>query len=232
MFRRTVPRRGIEVATLLVGLALLFGAAPGLAQFRPVPGREYREFVNPVNPVRGEAVVGLSVPPTESALQSAVVHVYMPHQFAGEIRLETASADGRFRGEGVFSGATKGKEWVPLALVEGNAKGSTQRPTNPAQLAVAARGPGGALYVVQWGDPAPAGSSERLRLYVNSRRADMFVRAGAKVVRCAPLGVPQPVRFDTVCDLLMADVPEGGQIVLIRRDQFDEQSQPVKLSLN
>ena len=233
MFRLVALRRGgIEVRTLLCGLALFVSAAPGLAQFRAVPGREYREFINPVNPVRGEAVVGLSVPPAESALQAAVVHVYIPQPFSGEIRLETATADGRFRGEGVFSGSTKGKEWVPLTLREGNVKGPTQRPTNPDQLSVAARGPGGALYVVQWGDPAPAGRGERLRLYVNSRRADMFVRAGSKVVRCAPLAVPQPVRFDTVCDLLMADVPESGQIVLIRRDQFDEQTQPVKLSLN
>ena len=51
----------------------------------------------------------------------------------------------------------------------------------------------------------------------------MFVRAGARVVRCAPMGIPQPVRFDTYCDLALTDVPSHGQVTLIRRDQFDEQ---------
>jgi hypothetical protein len=212
-------------------LALLFLALPAAAQFQPAPGREYREFDNPVNPVRGEAVVGLAVAPTETAQQASVVQVFVPHPFSGEIHVETATANGRFRGEGVYSGSTKGKEWVSLRLTRSsplNDKASL-RPVSPTSLAIAARGPGGTLYLARWGEAPPSGSSELLRLYVNSRRADMFVRAGARVVRCAPMGIPQPVRFDTYCDLAMADVPKDGQVLLIRRDQFDEQTQAFKV---
>ena len=211
-------------------LALLFLALPAAAQFLPAPGREYREFDNPVNPVRGEAVVGLAVAPTETAQQADVVQVFVPHPLSGEIHVETATANGRFRGEGVYSGSTKGKEWVSLKLKPSvlNDKASP-RPVSPTSLAIAARGPRGTLYLARWGEAPLAGASERLRLYVNSRRADMFVRAGVRVVRCEPMGIPQPVRFDAYCDLAMGDVPRDGNVLLIRRDQFDEQTQAFKV---
>ncbi len=228
MYVSSLPWRRSAAGVFLCALALLSTALPAAAQFQPVSGREYREFYNPVNPVRGEAVVGLAVAPTEMAQQSGVVQVYLPQPWSGEIHIETATADGRFRGEGVYAGSTKGKEWVSLVLAgpsPPSGKPPPSRPVSPTALAIAARDPGGALYLVRWGDAPLVGAPERLRLYVNSRRADIFVRTGARVVRCAPIGIPQPVRFDTYCDLAITDLQGDGQVGLIRRDQFDEQTQ-------
>lgn len=217
--RGRISRCGV-MALLQLGLAL-----PAAAQFTPVQGREYREFYNPINPVRGEAVVGLSIVPTESVLRGKVVEVWLPDQFAGELHIETTTADGRFRGEGAFSGSSTGGRWVPLMLTPNapGAKAPAVRPGDPGTLSLAVRGPGQTFYVARWGGPDAAAS--RLRLYVNSRRADMFVRAGVTVVRCVSLNIPQPLRFDVYCDVAVGDVPADGRLMLIRRDQFDEQTQ-------
>jgi hypothetical protein len=202
---------------------------PAAAQFRPLEGREYREFLNPVNPVRGEALVGLAVLPSADAPRGQTVEVWLPDKFSGELQVETLTADGRFRGEGVYTGSSGGGQWVPLTLIAKD-KASSARPGDPATLALAVRGPGATLFVARWGS-APVGPATRIRLYVNSRRADMFLRAGEKVVRCASLNIPQPLRFDAYCDLAAGDVPANGQIGLIRRDQFDEQTQTVTVNV-
>lgn len=223
-----------EALGLLCAMLMLGCALPATAQFRPVPGREYREYHNPANPVRGEAVIGLAIAPTESEQRSAVVQVLLPPAYNGEVRVETATADGRFRGEGVFSGATKDKEWVSLPLSPssgGDTKAAIARPTNPLSLAISARGVDGTIFVTRWGDAPLSASTSSLRIYVNSRRAEMFLRAGSRVIRCLAVGVPQPVRFDSYCDVLMTDIPRDGQMLLIRRDQFDEQTQALKVQL-
>jgi len=109
-------------------------------------------------------------------------------------------------------------------------KGAPQRPANPLALAIVARGANGAIFLARWGDSAPSAGGESVRLYVNSRRAEMFVRSGAKLVRCKPVGVSQSVRFDSFCDIDINDIPKDGQLTLIRRDQFDEQTQQFKLN--
>jgi len=43
------------------------------------------------------------------------------------------------------------------------------------------------------------------------------------------MGIPQPVRFDTYCDLAMADVPKDGQLPADAANQFDEQTQVFKV---
>jgi hypothetical protein len=60
----------------------------------------------------------------------------------------------------------------------------------------------------------------------------MFLRAGARVVPCAPLNIPQPLRFDAYCDVAVRDVPPDGRLVLIRRDQGDEQTQTITVQLS
>ena len=94
--RHRVRAVGVSVAAL-VQLALPRAAA---AQFSPVAGREYREFFNATVPVRGEAVVGLAVVPAAGAERAKVVEVWLPYRLSGELRVETLTADGRFRGEG------------------------------------------------------------------------------------------------------------------------------------
>jgi len=226
--------RCVIAPRVLCAIALAISALPVFAQFRAVPGREYREYFNPVNPVRGEAVIGLAIAPTEAQQRAVAVQVLLPASFSGEIHLETASADGKFRGEGVFAGTTKDKEWVSLPLTATappDGKPPLARPASPLLLAVAARGSGGSMFIVRWGDASPAAPPDLVRLYLNSRRADMFVRAGAKIVRCAPIGVSQPVRFDSFCDVSLSDIPANGQLSIIRRDQFDEQTQTLKVQV-
>ena len=151
---------------LVIGLVLLATAGFAAAQFLPVPGREYREYHNPVNPVRGEAVVGLSIKPTEADQGKAIVNVLLPAAYSGELRIETASADGRFRGEGVFVGSVKsGKdsEWVELPLPvqsAGAASAPALRPVSPSSLAIAARGDGGRTFLARWGAAALAPATD------------------------------------------------------------------------
>jgi hypothetical protein len=177
---------------------------------------------NPVNPVRGEAVVGVAVDPDAAGVKSEMVEVWLPDRFQGQLQVETLTADGRFRGEGAFEGEAEGGRWVTLPL-----SSPAARPGDPFTLAVAIRGPGDVLFAARWGSAPPKKAVETIRLYVNSRRADMFVRAGKSFVRCSPVKIPQPVRFDAVCNVRVADMPADGVLTLIRRDQFDEQEQTI-----
>jgi hypothetical protein len=220
-------RRCRNIARLFAcAVGALCSGASLAAEFTPVDGHEYREFHKPVNPVRGEAVVGLALAPSLDDQRANVVQVYLPEAFAGQLRLETTSADGSFRGEGLFDGKSDGAEWATLALAPGSAGEDEQRPANPETLSIAVRDTKGGLYVARWGEaPAPSGK-ETLRIYVNSRRAEMFLRVGERVDRCRSLDIPQPERFDAYCDALLSELPADGQLTLIRRDQFQEQSQP------
>lgn len=220
--RRSRVRWPGVAAPWLLALGL---ASPAVAQFAPVQGREYKEFFNPVNPVRGEAVVGFAVLPTSEGVRSREIEVWLPGPFKGDLTVETLSADGRFRGEGVYRGASTGG-WVRLALVGS----SPSRPSDPATLALVVHGPESAVFIARW-VTTPARPSERLRLYVNGRRADMFVKAGSSVAPCTPLKIPQPLRFDAYCDIDRRSVPPDGVLILIRRDQFDEQEQNFRVNI-
>lgn len=224
-------RRAFTVTAVVLLVALAAGVRPAAAQFSAVKGREYREFFNQVNPVRGEAVLGIAIIPADDAPRSQTVQVWLPDRFSGELQVETLTADGRFRGEGVYAGSSDGGRWVPLPLASGQRGGNAApRPGDPATLALSVRGPDASLFVARW-NPTPPAATARVRLYVNSRRADMFVRAGATVARCARLDIPQPLRFDTYCDLDLTDLPADGRLTLIRRDQFDEESQPLTVNV-
>ena len=229
---RSRPHRVLRIS--LVALGVCTGILPADAQFRAVPGSEYREFHNPVNPVRGEAVVGIALAPSEAAQADPTVRVFVAQPFSGEIRVETATADGRFRGEGTYAGSSKGNEWVTLELKpSGKSEGSPtlRRPVGATLLALSARGsPTGELFVSRWGSDDPSGTENSVRLYVNSRRADMFIRAGSTVTPCAKNNVPQPVRFDTYCDVALRDIPKDGNLTLIRREMMSEQSQKIKIA--
>jgi hypothetical protein len=197
------------------------------AEFQAVDGHEYRELHKPVNPVRGEAVVGLALAPTKDDQRANVVQVFLPEPFAGQLRLETISADGSFRGEGLFDGKSQGAEWATLPLAApGAASEDKERPADPETLSIAVRDSKGSLYVARWGAASAPGGSDTLRIYVNSRRAEMFLRVGSRVERCRGLDIPQPERFDAYCDALLSELPADGKLTLVRRDQFEEQSQP------
>ena len=196
------------VAGFLTGLAL---ATSANADFRPVPGREYHEVLNATNRVRGEAVVALVLAPTVEAQQADTIRVRLPASYSGELRVEVLSADGRFRGEGSFTGSRGDDRWVGLRLGRGGAK------EPPADVRP------GAFVTIEIGS---------LRIYVNSGRADIFIVPGAtKAVHCRSLNIAQALRYDTYCDVPLADIPPDGKFKLIRRDQFEEQTQTFSVYL-
>lgn len=215
----------------LLALTLL-SANDVWAQFAAVKGREYREFNNPTNPVRGEAVVGIAYVPDDRAtnnraIRDREIEIWMPGPFNGELSVETATADGRFHGEGAYTGKTPGNTWVKVTLTS---SADQPLPGDSTSLALSVRGATRngrpELFVARWLGH-PAGSGGILRLYVNSRRADMFVAGG----KCFPVTVSQPLRFDTFCDLPVGSLPKNqGEIVLTRRDQGDELHQKIVVS--
>src|SRR5262245_34867421 len=109
-------RRSRSITCLCACAVWTLCGASVAAEFQAVDGHEYREFHKPVNPVRGEAVVGVALAPSRDDQRANVVQVFLPEAFTGQLRLETISADGSFRGEGLFDGKTNGAEWATLAL--------------------------------------------------------------------------------------------------------------------
>jgi hypothetical protein len=198
--------------------------------FEPDAAQPYREFFDPDNPVKGEALLGLSIVPASSAVQlSDKVSVWFGQHYEGSLSVETLAADGRFRGVGAFTGSTDQVGWnaVPLQPPEGNGRA---RPADPAALAVAVRG--GApneFRITSWGDPPVSDDGLQLRFYVNSRRGDMSVRAASVVVPCKPVELQRPLRFDAYCDLALSDLPPSNSVDLIRRDGFHIESQSIRI---
>src|SRR3989441_3083053 len=230
---RRIDRR--VVPWFLTCFALAWTAS-AYAQFRPVPGREYHEMFNATNQVRGEAVVALVLAPSLEAQRANTIQVLLPASYNGELRVETLSADGRFRGEGSFSGSRSLNRWVALQLGQADPKephANLRRPVNTETLALAVRGVDGTLYVARWGGGVPSSDrSEKLRIYVNSGRAEIFIVPGkATAVHCRPLNIPQPLRYDSYCDVPLADAPADGNFKLIRRDHFEEQTQTFSVYL-
>lgn len=222
-------------AGFLIGLAL--ATTSPYADFRPVPGREYHEVLNATNRVRGEAVVALVLAPTVEAQQADTIRVRLPASYSGELRVQVLSADGRFRGEGSFSGSRGDDRWVGLRLGRGGAKeqppADPPRPVSTETLALSVRGADGTLYVARWGGESPAAHDRgSLRIYVNSGRADIFIVPGAtRAIHCRSLTIAQPLCYDSYCDVPLADIPPDGKFKLIRRDQFEEQTQAFSVYL-
>ncbi len=204
-------------------------ASEARAEFTPVPSREYREFVNPPNPVKGEALVGVAVVPSPGAQRSSVLQVYFGAPYSGPLVIETATADGSFRGSGEFAGSSDGAGWVRLQLDSG--AGDPVRPADPEALAVAARGDAPSTFrVAHWGDGAVSEDGLLVRLYVNARRGDMSVQAGSEKIRCKRVSGQRLLRFDMYCDVPWASIPDDGTVTLVRRDGFNVLPQRVTIA--
>lgn len=206
-------------------LALAAVCASGaLADFEPLAA--YREFFDPANPVKGEALLGLTVVPPSADVQLAdKISVWFGEHYDGAVTVETLAADGAFRGVGSFEGVTDRVGWHSLAVAP---DASRARPASPEALAIAVRGQApNEFRIVHWGDPPASEDGLVLRLYVNSRRGDMSVRAGSVVVPCKPVDLVRPLRFDVYCDLALRDLPSDDAVQLIRRDGFHIESQKI-----
>jgi len=208
-------------------LVLLPAAVLAQASFTPVPAREYREYFNQPNPVKGEALVGVAIVPDPRAQRSNVLHIFFGEPYEGVLVLETATADGSFRGSGEFAGSVERAGWAQLLL----GTDGESRPADPAALAVAARGTApNELRVVHWGDEPAAEDDLVVRLYVNGRRGDMSVQAAGERFRCGRLDGQRLLRFDMVCDIPWSSIPEDGVVTLVRRDGFNVLPQQVRIA--
>jgi len=223
-------------SVLVVLVFLLQFPISWAAEFKPRLGHEYQEFFDPPTPVSGISVVGASLLTGETPSTTDALWVYFRQPFKGQLNLEILSADGRFLGRGAFEGSSGSGEWVSLALTPPGKR--KPRPADPGQqtLAVSAQaGDRDTVLVAAWG-PRPGQLQEQtVRLYVNSRQAQMSVRVDPdpKVppIKCESLGLTNSVRFDTVCTFSAADMPADRRITLVRRAGLQTETQTVALEL-
>lgn len=221
----------------LAGFGAALFATVAWAELKPLPGHEYREFVDPPTPVSGIAVVGAALLTGQvsgpATLAKDQLWVYFRQPFSGQLDLELVSADGRFLGRGAFVGSGKGGEWVSLSL-----EPSGKRPSDPEQetIAVSAQVANrNTVLVAAWGPPPGELQQRSVRLYVNGRRAQMAVRVNpdpkVPLIKCESLGITNSVRFDTVCTFPAAELAADRKITLVRRDGLQTESQTVMLEL-
>ena len=220
-------------------VALTTGLAAGLtwaAEFTPLAGHEYHEYYDPPTPVSGIAVVGATLLTGEGPATTDDLWVYFKEPFDGQLDLEVVSADGRFLGRGAFVGSTGSEEWVALSLAPSGKR--KPRPADDAQetLAVSAHnGSRDTLLVTAWGLRPDDMQQRKVRLYVNSRRAQTGLRVNpdpkVPLIKCERLAAANSVRFDTVCTFPVADLPADRKITLVRRDGLQTESQTVTLDL-
>jgi hypothetical protein len=227
--------QGCARTRLAIAITLLAPALAG-AEFEPV--RPYQEVADPPTPVRGHAVVGVSVVAKGPDMQSDVLWVHLGKAEKGlHIRADLASANGRLRGEGTWQfnprEKSPGGPWYKLA-----APPKAQRPERSEHFSVAVQpepiNPAMPAFVLTaLGPGAPKETSPLVRLYVNTRRAEMFVYPpGAKEGRrCAGVEGTQVVRFDAVCEfqLEVGDRPGPATVTLVRRDGHQTSQQKIEI---
>ncbi len=217
-------RGSLRLILSLVALLPVSGAA--LSQTSLTAVQAYREFIAP-SQVSSQAIVGLAVIPSAAEQKQDLLHVYFKEAHDGSVKLELTTADGVLRGEGEFRGKVAANTWAPLSIStsrDAQARSERER-SGPETLAVSVRlAPSGKILPVYWGGHPPPRESALLRLYANSRRADLFVRLGpdGPVVRCQPISGMTPVKFDKICDLPTAKL--AGKVTVMRRDGFETES--------
>jgi hypothetical protein len=220
------PQRLRESVAVAAMLAPLWACA----QF--LPERKYEEILDPPTPVSGHAVVGAVVLTSPKDQQSDTLWVRRGGGLS-RIRVDVASANGRLQGEGIWTfkpEPTAGQSWYRLTVPP-----KSTRPEHLAASVQPADGPSGstpAFVVAAWGTERPI-SASKLRLYVNARRAEMFVYLadGKTAVKCTPLENTPTVRFDVVCDVELpaVDPTVVTKLTLVRRDGNSTSRQPLEL---
>lgn len=215
----------------LAVVAMLFPLGAS-AQF--LPERKYEEVLDPPTPVSGHAVVGAVVLTSPKDQQTDTLWVRRGGGLS-RIRVDVASANGRLQGEGIWTfkpEPTAEEPWYQLTVPP-----KSTRPDHLATSVQPADGSSGStpvFVVAAWGKqkPKPSGATQ-IRLYVNARRAEMFVYKpdGATAVKCTPLENTPTVRYDVVCDV---DLPIGDptsmtKLTLVRRDGNSTSRQPLEL---
>lgn len=204
-------------------------AAPGQAQVREI--RPYTEKENPHTPVRGHAVVGVSLVPGPGDQEQDRLFLYTPARKGQVLSVDVTTANGRVQGDALVQLEPGAGTWTEMRVPK------RFRRSDPEGLAVGVQSPDdptGAFYIAAWGR-APAGTLEdqELWLYVNRGRApQVFLYWNAEAGKgqaCVPATVNASLRFNTICKVRMRDVRADGKLKLVRRDGGSSQPQDVVL---
>ncbi|NWG73965.1 MAG: hypothetical protein HXY24_05070 [Rubrivivax sp.] len=239
--RARLVRRWVGVPGMVLVLAL--GLASASAQFAPVPDRGYRESVDAKRPVSGHAIVGMSV---RGGAPGDTLYVYTPMALVDGtmLRIDLETPDGRFHGSGLYSGRAGAQAWTKVALLPAGSRPRAPADVPADQIALQVRIVSADAPMAQqsllatWIDPATQSDPVVLRLHVNSRRAQQMlvrVRDSQPATPCQRLSSPSTVRYDTICEVPLADIGASGsglhRLVLLRRDGFATESLPFELRL-
>lgn len=193
--------------------------------------RPYTEKENPNTPVRGHAVVGVSLVPGPGDQEQDRLFLYTPARKGQVISVDVTTANGRVQGDALVRLDRGAATWTELEVPKRFRRG------DPEGLAVGVQSPddpSGAFYIAAWGR-APAGPLEdqELWLYVNRGRApQVFLYWNAEAGKgqaCVPATVSSSLRFNTICKVRMRDVRADGRLKLVRRDGGNTQPQDVVL---
>jgi len=203
-------------------------AAPVAAQVTFL--RPYNEKENPNTPVRGHAVVGVSLMPRPGDQEQERLFVFTPSRKGQVLSIDVTTSNGRVQGDALvqLDGQGTGK-WTELSLPK------RFRRSDPEGLAVGVQprdDVSGTFYIASWGQ-APPGRLEdqQLWLYVNRGRAPQVLVYGksGEGLACTPAPAGGSLRFNTICKLPASELPPNGQLTLVRRDGGNSLKQLVVL---
>jgi hypothetical protein len=218
--------RGRGVLVPAVATCLVVGAHAQVKEIRP-----YTEKESPNTPVRGHAVVGVSLMPGPGDQEQDRLFLYTPSRQGQVLSVDVTTANGRVQGDALVQLEAGTGRWTELKVPK------RFRRADPEGLAVGVQSPNdpsGAFYIAAWGR-APTGplDEQELWLYVNRGRApQVFLYWNAEAAQgqaCVPATVSSSLRFNTICKVRMRDVRADGKLKLVRRDGGNAQSQDVVL---
>jgi hypothetical protein len=232
---------------LLLALAYTLLPVTASAQFKPLAGHEYREFVDPKRQVSGHMVVGVSLVDKgierdleDLQFDSRRLSVNLAGLPAGSyIRVDLESPDGRFHGTGMWQLEVAGAGWHTLTLLD---TGDLRRPRlQRGYLAISvqafpdgpARSPRTVLAsLLPQQKLEAADASRELWIQVNGRRGKVFVQGEGTAQPCERVASPSVVRFDTLCKIRASQLRRKGNashVTLERRDGFARDAQDVEV---
>ncbi len=192
--------------------------------------RPYAEKENPNTPVRGHAVVGVSLPPGPGDQEQDRLFVFTPSRQGQVLSVDVTTASGRVQGDALVKlDGTAAGAWTELSVPK------RFRRDDPEGLAVGVQGQedsSGRFYVASWGRrPEGRLDDQPVWLYVNRGRAPTARVYGLdpKGRDCEPAKSPATLRFNTICKLPAGDIPPDGRLTLVRRDGGSAEPQAVVL---
>lgn len=233
-----------RLACAAICLAGATAQAADLVELKVADGAAFRETVGERLPVSSTSVVGMLALPKAAAgtPDPSNLSIFLPRRLeAGDkVRVEIESADGRYRGSGVFEGVADAGSWVRAPLLSDGEQSVRPGDLKVDELAVSVRlfpadkSAADTRLVATWESQVAA--PERIRLHVNGRRAIVSLKFDASANDACRRVVSGSTRvFDYVCDVPLDRLGrnENGdlQLMLTRVDGFAREQIPVVIPL-